>query len=79
MLVECGYKDTENETHDNNVLNKLANKALAKTTYTSLNNLSMYNRTKPKLGSTYAQRWTQKSLNSSKIQVIIYFVYKVLI
>lgn len=74
MLDECGYKDTENEAHDNNTLKKLANKALAKpkTQFSNSKHLSMYSHTKPKFGSIYAQGWSKKSLNSTTNQVIIY-------
>lgn len=73
-LEENGYKDMEIEDHNNydNTLNKLANKALTKsrTQLVSANSkrLNMYNQTKPKLGTYYAQGW-------SKNKVIIVFTF----
>lgn len=74
MLDEYGYKDTENKTHNNNTLNELAKKALAKPKnhFSNSKHLSMYSHTKPKFGSIYAQGFSKKSLNSTSNQVIIY-------
>lgn len=80
MLNECGYEDTENEINTNqteikcnNTLNELTSKALsrAKTPSFSTNNkrLSMYNHSKPKLGSSYAQEWSKKTLDLAKYKV----------
>ncbi|VVC26493.1 Hypothetical protein CINCED_3A008217 [Cinara cedri] len=72
MLDECGYKDTQNEAQDNNVLNNLANKALAKPKtqflFSNSNRLTVYSHSKLKLGSTYAHGWSKKSLDSIKNQ-----------
>ncbi|VVC25289.1 Hypothetical protein CINCED_3A007990 [Cinara cedri] len=70
MLDESGYKETQDEVHDNSVLNQITNKALAKPkTQFLLSNpkrLSMYSHSKPKLGSMYAQRWSKKNQDIDK-------------
>ncbi|KAL4089378.1 hypothetical protein QTP88_024424 [Uroleucon formosanum] len=79
MLDECGYKDTDNDNHsnniDNNILNKLSKKALSKpaktlTFLSNSNRLSMYNQNKPKLGSNYAQGWSKKSFELTRNKVL---------
>ncbi|KAL4089531.1 hypothetical protein QTP88_024551 [Uroleucon formosanum] len=79
MLDECGYKDTDNDNHsnniDNNILNELSKKALSKPAksqsfLSNSNRLSMYNQDKPKLGSNYAQGWSKKSFELTRNKVL---------
>lgn len=73
MLDECGYKDTDNENHDNiqhsNLLNELSKKASFKNKIQSFSTnqySNIYTPTKLKVGSDYANKWSNKSLESAK-------------
>lgn len=84
MLDACGYEETENENpcnnHGNNTLSMLANKAKSKNQFhtTNTNRLSMYEQVKPKLGSSYAQKWSKRSLELTTIDVITFYNYSII-
>lgn len=78
MLDECGYKDKDNDNDNDsniqsNTLNELASKSLLKNkiqSFSSKYKLDMYNVPTKTIGSNYAQKWSKKSLESTKDMVI---------